>query len=177
MHHFQFKKPSCSCYKNISLWLFRIGFNSLITLSFLCLCDLPGAGGEDVNCGWASCAACLSHVSPRPATRERQCLLWGPGLRHHPGPQTQTLATGGTSYVCVCLVCMWNNFSLSSQRVFNFQIIFYDVNNCFFTNCTIFNSRIGSLFFQECNFNYYFYLGYYANCTNAKFKTTEQWGI
>lgn len=73
--------------------------NGFLTFSFVCICVsvcvLPGARGEDVNCGGAPRAARLSNVPSRPATRERQRLLRGPGLRHHSRPQAQTLAARG----------------------------------------------------------------------------------
>lgn len=58
--------------------------NRFLTNLFVCV--PPGARGEDVDCSRAPRAARLSHVSSRPATRERQCLLRGPWLWHHSGP-------------------------------------------------------------------------------------------
>lgn len=86
---------------------------NLVTVFFFfsfCVHFLLGVGGKNTDSGWAPCAARLSHVSRWATTRERQCLLWGPGLWHPPGPQTQTLAVGGTNLNRYAFLCEHKQF-------------------------------------------------------------------
>lgn len=84
---------------SVQLWMHWLELFQFVVWSFItnaCFVHVfTGAGGEDPDSGRTSCAPRLPHVPPRPATRERQHLLWSSGIWHNPWPQAQALAARG----------------------------------------------------------------------------------